>query len=351
VAETYSHTLLVVEFLGHRKITILQLLAIDAGGTSTRAMVLDDTGTCLGVGRGGRGNPVSDGPDRAAAAIGAAVRGALRTSGTAALVEAVALAMAGGLSFAPPDWLQETLAGLDVHARVAVEPDLLAMFCSGGPDLEGYGVVAGTGATAVRVRGGTMDAIADGLGWLLGDSGSGFWIGHQVARSVALDLEGRGSATSLTAALLDQLGITPTADTVQTRPAALNHLVQAVYGASPLRLATFAPLAFADPHDEVSARIVDDAVAHLAQALLDIADPDLAGPLVIGGGVAAQPRVREGLHTAVAGHGITGSVLVVQDGLVGAGVLALRRAGVIVDEAVFARLQQTTAQVRAASDA
>lgn len=309
-------------------------------------MLLDDTGTCLGIGRGGRGNPVSDGPSAAAAAIGSAVGGALPASGTVA-VEAIALAMAGGISFAPPDWLRDTLAGLDVHAPVSVEPDLLAMFCSGSAHLEGYGVVAGTGATAVRVRRGAVDAIADGLGWLLGDSGSGFWIGHQVARFVALDLEGRGEATSLTAGLLDQLGIVPSTETVQTRPAALNDLVQAVYGSSPLRLATFAPLAFADPDDEVSARIVDDAVAHLARALLDIADPDLSGPLVIGGGVAAQPRVREGLRSAVADHGISGPVLAVQDGLVGAGVLALRRAGVSVDELVFARLQQTTAQVRA----
>ena len=151
--------------------------------------------------------------------------------------------------------------------------------------------------------------------------------------------------------LLDQLGIEPSADTIQTRPAALNDLVRAVYGSSPLRLATFAPLAFADPDDEVSARIVDDAVAHLARALLDIADPDLSGPLVIGGGVAAQPRVRERPPRAVADRGISRP----RAGRPGrprrcrcAGAAA---AGVSVDEPVFARLQQTTAQVRAATDA
>jgi len=130
---------------------MLQLLAIDAGGTSTRAMVIDVTGRCLGFGRGGRGNPVSDGAAAAAAAISTAAEGALRTAGLRGeSIGRVTLAMAGGLSFAPTDWLP--LGDIGVQAPVAVESDLLAMFCSGTADLDGYGVVAGTGATAVRVR-------------------------------------------------------------------------------------------------------------------------------------------------------------------------------------------------------
>ena len=31
----------------------------------------------------------------------------------------------------------------------------------------------------MRVRGGQIEATCDGLGWLLGDGGSGFWIGHR----------------------------------------------------------------------------------------------------------------------------------------------------------------------------
>jgi N-acetylglucosamine kinase-like BadF-type ATPase len=331
-------------------ITMLHLLAIDAGGTSTRAMLLTGDGACLGVGRGGRGNPVSDGVDAAAGAIGTAIAGALAHAPDVAAQEvaAVTLAMAGGsIAGGAAAWLRPTLDHLGVVAPSRVEPDLLAMFTSGTHEPDGYGLVAGTGSTAVRVRGGEVELTADGLGWLLGDSGSGFWIGHQVARAVALDLDRRGPATTLTPAVLETLGIERVTDhDGDGRPAALGHLVSAVYLASPLRLAALAPLAFADPDDEVAAAIIAEAEVALAQLVLDVASPDLTGPLVVGGGVATQPRVRESVVAAVRAGGISGPVHRVDDGLVGSGVLALRRAGVEVNQPVFARLAETTASRR-----
>ncbi len=327
---------------------MLHQLAIDAGGTSTRAMVLTSDGTCLGIGRGGRGNPVSDGAENAAAAIATAVAGAIAAAAVdAATIGALTLAMAGGLAFASSDWLDGPLGALGLTPRATVEPDLLAMFCSGSPSLQGYGLVAGTGATAVRVEDGAMAAMADGLGWLLGDSGSGFWIGHQVVRAVAADLDGRGPATSLTPRLLAQLEIARDGARIENRPSELTGLIRAVYGASPLRLATFAPLVFHDPDDDVSSNIVDTAVEHLARAVLDVADPALPGPLVIGGGVGAQPRIRDGLVARVSVAGVNGPVIAVEDGLVGAAVLGLRSAGSEVDPHVFTRLQESTRRARA----
>jgi glucosamine kinase len=329
---------------------MLHLLGIDAGGTSTRAMLLTADGTCLGIGRGGRGNPVSDGVEPAAAAIGAAVAGAFAIAPAVdpGEVTAITLAMAGGsIGGLDAPWLRPTLDGLGVRAPARVEPDLLAMFASGTHEPDGYGLVAGTGSTAVRVRGGEVDLTADGLGWLLGDTGSGFWIGHQVVRAVAADLDARGPATSLTPAVLQALGVADRPELDRNgRKTSLGGLVTAVYSASPLRLAALAPLAFADTTDRVSAEIVATAEVALAQLVLDVAAPDLAGPLVVGGGVATQPRVRDAVVAAVRAGGVTGPVHRVDDGLVGAGVIALRRAGVVVDEQIFIRLAATTASRR-----
>lgn len=327
-------------------ITMLHLLGIDAGGTSTRAMVVRADGRCLGIGGGGRGNPVSDGVEAAAASIGQAVAGALSRWGGAEPIAGVALAIAGGSVAGGPTWLSPTLADLGVTAEISIEPDLLAMFASGTHEEAGYGLVAGTGATAVRVRSGEVEVTADGLGWLIGDTGSGFWIGHQVARAVAAELDGRGPTTSLTPAVLASLGVSDRGPLVRGRSPALTRLVNAVYASSPLRLAALAPLAFADPGDEVSTAIVTAAEAALAQAVLDIAEPDLPGPLVIGGGVATQARVCDAVAAAVRAGGVTGEVHTVADGLVGAGVLALRRAGLALDKAAFALLQETTAVAR-----
>ena len=53
-------------------------LAVDAGGTSTRAVLLDTLGRAYGYGRAGGGNPTAAGIRPAADAIGAAAEQAVR---------------------------------------------------------------------------------------------------------------------------------------------------------------------------------------------------------------------------------------------------------------------------------
>ena len=71
-------------------------LALDAGGTSTRAALVDAAGRCLGYGRAGGGNPTSAGIENAVAAAGQAAEAAL--AGTDGAVEGptpAVIAMAG----------------------------------------------------------------------------------------------------------------------------------------------------------------------------------------------------------------------------------------------------------------
>ena len=53
------------------------LVAVDAGGTSTRAVVLDPTGHCLGYAVAGSGNPIAVGSEAAAASVAESVAGVL----------------------------------------------------------------------------------------------------------------------------------------------------------------------------------------------------------------------------------------------------------------------------------
>ena len=180
-------------------------IAADAGGTSTRAVALDAAGNVFGYGRSGGGNPTSAGVAGAVAAIGAAVEGAVAGL-PAGEVETVVLALAGERTEAFVTQLAERIGRLGL-GPVVLEPDLLAMFHSGTPRLEGYGMVAGTGSIAARIRDGRLHRVVGGKGWLLGDAGSGFWIGHQVARAVVSALDGQGPATGLTPVVLGELGI------------------------------------------------------------------------------------------------------------------------------------------------
>jgi glucosamine kinase len=311
------------------------LLAVDAGGTSTRAIVLTPDGDCRGFGRAGSGNPISSGPDHAARELVAAVREALEQASSRGSDGVAVFAMAGAGSRVPMDSIAVQLGRVGVLGELRLESDLLATFCSGAWELDGYAVVAGTGAAAIRVEGGRQVAVADGLGWLLGDAGSGFGIGRRIVRAVAADLDRRGPTTSLTALLLAELGIASEGEpTGMGRPASLGLLVDAVYALRPIDLARFAPLVFMAGEDEVAAAIRDDARAALRTSLAAVRTAEVAGPVVGGGGVLGAlglPGVD--LHPVV-------------DGAVGAAVLALRANGIVVDRPMFERMRDSLAALR-----
>jgi N-acetylglucosamine kinase-like BadF-type ATPase len=326
------------------------LVAVDAGGSSTRAVVVDSTGRCLGLGASGSGNPVSSGPDSAALALEAAVRQATASAGVSpGSIAGAAVAMAGAsavrLATGPEHpVISAGLSAAGVDAPFVIESDILAMFCAGSSDLDGYALVAGTGAAAIRVREGEVETVSDGTGWLLGDEGSGFWIGHHAVRAVVADLDGRGPSTELTPLVLARLGIDATHE---SRRSSLGRLTEIVYGMRPVHLARFAPVAFAVGDDAAAVAIVEGASQALAHTLASVHADGIDGPLVLGGSVLLhQPTLAAAVETSFRRLGGVGDVVTVADGVAGAATLALRHRGVAVDRAVFARIDASLTALR-----
>ncbi len=334
------------------------LLAMDVGGTSSRAVLVDRTGRCGGYGASGGGNPVSWGPDLAGDAIAEAVTLALAQAGPVPVAGTAIFAMAGGSSFLTADAVRAQLRRRGVHCAVRIVPDLLATFCAGTPRLAGYALVAGTGSAAIRVGRGRVVASADGLGWLLGDAGSGFWIGHRAVRAAMAGMEGRGPATALTGLLLDRMGVARGGRSVDGRPAALRVAVEELYRRRPVELAGFAALAFeaagvgeaADATvaaDPVASEILRAATERLLQTLRTVRIGGVGGPVVLGGGVARRlPGLAAAIAADMPGPGGAGEVITVPDGVLGAAVLALRHDGLRVDRAMFDRLAGGLAALR-----
>jgi glucosamine kinase len=321
-------------------------LALDAGGTSTRAVVLDVSGRAYGYGRARGGNPTAAGIREAVDAIGVAAEQALAGSAQPGRPTTALIAMAGEKTAAFREQVSSRLAALGV-GNVVLGHDLLGIFHSGTAALEGYALIAGTGTVAARIRGGRLDRVAGGKGWLLGDAGGGFWIGHAVARAVVASLDGREQDTALTGLVLQALGIDADTDTLAGRTQALRQVVSDLYAQPPISLADFAPLAFAAHEDRVARSILVGASAELADLLSAVRTPELPGPVVVGGSVivrgmlAAPPTLQAALVRPAGGD----PVIPVSDGLVGAAVLALRHAGRDVDEALFRTIQAEVARV------
>ena len=310
------------------------LVAVDAGGTSTRTVVVDPTGRCLGYAVAGSGNPIAVGPEAAAASVAQSVMEALRKAEVpSARIRQVLLAMAGAGSTSVATEIRQRLAGLGLDAPLVFESDLLATYFSGTPLPDGYAVIAGTGAGAIRVEDGRQVAVADGLGWLLGDEGSGFWIGQRVVRAALADLDGRGPSTALTPLVLARLDVPAPSDAGDRKP--ILAVVRALYAGPPVRLADYAGLVFEVTGDRTADGILDEAAATLARTLAAVRSGTVSGPMVFGGGILGRgQQLADRLGAACDAD----EIYTVADGAVGVCVLAVRHAGTYVDTAVFQRL-------------
>jgi len=333
------------------------LLAVDAGGTSTRAVVAGTDGTCLGYAAGSAGNPTSAGPEAALAAVTGAAAAALARAGRRAEeVGAVLVAMAGDRRLLARADLARGLGFTGEPAQLRTGPDILAMYFSGASEPTGCAVIAGTGSAAAQVRDGQVARAVGGCGWLLGDGGSGFALGHAVVRAVVAELEGTGPATALTGLLLGALGLARTGTAEEGRSRALQELMDVSYAERPVALARHAPLAFAAPDDPVARAVVAAAQDDLARLVAAVRDGAPDAPLVLGGsamhhGLLAPGRpVTPSLGAALAGADVRPA----RDGAVGAAVAclaALGAPGTPVPRDVVERLHRTVDAQRTAAAA
>ncbi|MFC4945970.1 N-acetylglucosamine kinase [Pseudonocardia sp. GCM10023141] len=265
-------------------------VGMDVGGSRSRAAVIDASGGLLGAAEGPGGNPTTHPPDRAfdamARALGAALNGL-----PAAHVRAVVIGMAGGGSLGRPR-MTEQLAGLaatlGLGCRPDVRGDVIVAFAAGTPDPSGTVLISGTGAVAARITGWTHAAGVDGHGWLLGDTGSGFWLGRRAVQAALAALDGRRVPTALLPAVTGELLGTPATGPVRPGSGTIERLVEAVHAAPPIALARLAPLvtAAASAGDAVALRIVDEAADALVSDVVAIREPGENTPIVLAGSVA-----------------------------------------------------------------
>ncbi|MFF9911129.1 N-acetylglucosamine kinase [Streptomyces sp. NPDC013457] len=296
------------------------VLGIDAGGTRTRARLADaGTGAVLGEGVGGAGNVLSVASADLVRNLARAVRGAVPRGGAGAVVSVVAGFAGGGPGGGVEkagSALAAALSGVGVAPdRVEVVGDADIAFASGpGAPADGLVLIAGTGAAAARVERRRVVRTADGDGWLLGDAGSGYWLGREALRAVLRSLDGRGPATSLTEAVGEVCG-------ALTKEAVVGY----GFGGHPVRLAALSPLVVeaARTGDATAGSLLDRAADELASTIGALA-PCPGEPLVVTGGLLGPggpllPRFAERVEAA----GLVPSP--VPDGLAGAVALARLR--------------------------
>lgn len=196
-------------------------------------------------------------------------------------------------------------------ARITVVHDSRLLLAAGGASA-GVAVIGGTGSAAWGRNSRGDEARAGGWGYLLGDEGSGYWLGREAVRHSLRRMNQGLEPDTLTSALLASCGVDD-----PNKLIALFHSPQTGrrYWAERARL------------------VVDGASAgHAAsQALVDQAGRDLAalaeqtvrqlgidGPVILGSGLGMNvPRLQESFRAALAAAGITNVRVLDQDPVFG----------------------------------
>ncbi|MDG9677235.1 BadF/BadG/BcrA/BcrD ATPase family protein [Micromonospora sp. DH14] len=315
------------------------VVGLDVGGTSTRATVLTLTGHRVGTGRAGGGNPTSHGAERAAAELLTALREALTDVDPArAAAGTIGLAGAGRLLADPAGRAAFDQAWHDAGLRCPYEVhgDALVAYASGTAAPDGTILIAGTGAITAQVHDLRLDRIADGHGWLLGDAGSGFWLGREAVRRLLADLDaGRAPGTLATTVLTDLLG---SADVAARPRDTVDATIQTVTRRPPVELARLAPLVVdaATHGDPVATALITEAAAHLTESVSRIRTSGAVTPVVLGGGLlTADTPLATAVRAEIARRWPDAPVRTAGDGAAAAAWLAARGLPEVTDPAAL----------------
>ena len=179
------------------------VVGVDGGGTKTRVQVADETGRVLAEETGDASAVRPGQADASADTIARTVRDALINAELGHLrPRALCAGVAGTGREDAREALWRALVELDVADETVVHSDAAIALDDAFGEGPGILLIAGTGSMALG-RGPTgRSARAGGWGPIIGDEGSGCWIGRRTLGIVAGAADKREPETALTSAVL-----------------------------------------------------------------------------------------------------------------------------------------------------
>jgi glucosamine kinase len=279
------------------------VIGIDGGGSKTRALVADEQGREI-VSVDGPGCAVRPGEaEHSADVIAAIVRDALAAAAMEhVLPRVVCVGVAGAGQETERQALWQALVSREIAEDVVVHADAMVALDDAFDDGAGILLVCGTGSVAFgRGPDGTL-ARCGGWGAVIGDEGSGAWIGRRALSVVTAASDGREPDTALTGAVLTATQVDDVAG-----------LIPWAAHATPAMLATLAPavISTALAGDMRANAIVSIAVEELAIHVRTLArrlfvDERAATPVAFAGGLLnrgslVRKRLEQRLKSLVPG--------------------------------------------------
>jgi glucosamine kinase len=243
-------------------------MGIDGGGTGLRVIITRPDLTILTEVRGEAVNPNTVGRETSAERIQAGIRAA--ASQVNETITAVGIGVAGASD--SQDWLESVVQEVLPGVKVAATWDLDIALIGAHAGKPGLLLLAGTGSCALGINSAGLRVKCGAWGYLIGDEGSGYWLGAEALRLTAAALDGRVPTGPLVQDVLDRLGLT-----------LARELVTWVYGQGRPRVPEIAQLSRlvldSAANDPAAAEIVETAARHILalyhDAMRQLAEPSL----------------------------------------------------------------------------
>src|SRR3954470_15784363 len=178
----------------------MHVLGIDAGGSKTVCLLADDRGTIVSEARGPGANLHAAGELAVEKVLHEVMEQAIGDRPIAA--GAICLGIAGVDRLDEAQTVRAIMRRIGYKSRVVVVNDALIALVAGARDEPGILINAGTGSIVYGRNADGEAARAGGWGHMIGDEGSGYWIGREALAAVMRASDGRGPATALTADVL-----------------------------------------------------------------------------------------------------------------------------------------------------
>ncbi|MBG6184940.1 N-acetylglucosamine kinase-like BadF-type ATPase [Arthrobacter sp. CAN_A214] len=194
--------------------------------------------------------------------------------------------------------LRRLIAPYAPDATVTIVHDTRLILAGGGMET-GIAVIAGTGSAAWGITADGTEARAGGWGYLLGDEGSGYWLGREAVRHSLRRANLGLPSDGLTTALLARCDLGSPEELIRL----FHGDTDRTYWADK----AWAVFDCADSGHAASQRLIKQAGEDLAEQTLQVATRlHLPGPVVLGGGLGVnRPTLQEAFTANLALHGIT----------------------------------------------
>lgn len=268
------------------------IIGVDTGGTRTVAALADLEGRVLVKAETGPSNPNKVGMEAATREISLAIlnisksfkKGKIKGGGR---VSSTYIALAGGTQRNPlvKREIKDVLKKIPklsflFKGKVTIEGDEKAEFRAGTDEVDGILLISGTGSLCYGWKG-NQEEKALGWDYLLGDKGSGFWIGQSALRAICYSIDDMEPKTSLLNLIFKKLKIKNEGS-----------LIKKIYQSEAVKIiASLAPLVdkSAEKGDKVAKNILVLAAKDLALAgnrvIKKLSFQNKEFPVVLAGGV------------------------------------------------------------------